>query len=244
MHSSMRMAFSNLGSFGALGNQLWQIAGAYGEGMKRNIEPTFPKWYYQDYFSVPERFFDYEDVIPGHRQDMGQVYLQDVDHWWKFRSDVFRMFEPSDLAYEMIEASFDGIELSQYTAVHVRRANNLHLPNHHPVPSLEYFEEALDYLVNNKDVIVFSDDLDWCRKQSVFDGAIFGVGNPGVDNVMELTAAQSKPVTSAAIDLLAMAQCRDMVISNSTFSGWAALISSYKNFYQNTVISPRKWYGK
>ncbi len=244
----MRLSFQHLGSYGALGNQLWQIAGTYGEAKSKNIDPLFPKWFYQRFFSVPDRFFNQQllkdSLVNGSARDMGQVYLQDVDHWWNYRDKVFNMFEPSEEVQQYIDSNYASYGLSTRTAIHVRRANNLALPDHHPVPNLEYFEHALSELVDNSNSpIVFSDDLEWCKKQSIFNGAIFGLGNPSVSDVMQLTAAKAMPVDSAALDLLTMAQCKDMIISNSTFSGWAAMISSYKNYYQNRVVSPKDWYG-
>jgi hypothetical protein len=235
------LSFEWLSRFGAFGNQLWQIAGTIGEARKKGLQPCFPKWFYQPFFNFPEEMFF--DTIPE-AKDLGQQYMQDVDHWWDIRRDIFSYIGPSEQLAEKIYTLYSDINLSQYTAVHIRRANNLALPDHHPVPSLEYFEAGLSLIGNEKPVMVFSDDLEWCKKQSLFKDALFAKGNSSKVNVMDLTSPTPLALDTVALDFATMAMCRNFVISNSTFSGWAALLGTYQSFRGNTVVVPKNWYGK
>lgn len=230
-------SYARLGTWGALGNQLWEIAGTIGIANANYAEASFPKWDYQDCFSVPEHYFSDKtgDI------DLSGNYLQDLIHFKDDQDLIREYFQPSVSMEVMLDDWHHDIlsEKGTKIAVHVRRANNVFLPNHHPVCSLEYFEQALDMMGPGK-VVVFSDDLDWCRQQSIFKDAYFAKGNaPGID-VMLLTNMNPLPLVSAALDLHLMARMDKFIISNSTFSWWSAWI---RNPGKNNVIVPRPWYG-
>lgn len=234
--------FANLGRWGAFGNQLWQLAGVSGEAFKVGAVPRFPRWFYEPFFSYPSEFF--VDNLPEGK-DFGESYMQNLDHWWEIRENIFAWSSPSDKALHAIDVQYRGIDLFDYTAVHVRRANNLTLPDHHPVPTIKYFEDALD-LISPSKIVVFSDDLDWCRQQPLFKGALFAEGNDSKVNVMNLTKLNPTPLNTVAYDFAAMCQCKNFIVSNSTFSVWAAMISTFNNnlMENNKVVYPNNWYGK
>lgn len=231
--------YRNLGNWGALGNQLWQIAGIYGYAMENGLKPRFPKWFYEPYFRVPAEFF--VDELPD-GVDGGFEYFQDLRYFLGNEMYIHEFFLPSIFAVEkMKENGWDDIKNEDsITAIHVRRGNTLNQPLHHPVRSVAYFEEALDIL-KPKQLAVFSDDLDWCKQQSVFRDAWFGPGNPPHLNLMVLEAASPMSAESVVIDFHLMAGCSNFVISNSTFGWWAAWVSTY--FSGETVVYPKDWYG-
>ena len=90
-------------------------------------------------------------------------------------------------------------------ALHVRRTDYAQY-NHHPIVSLDYYEEALSYFDTARDVIIFSDDPEWCHKQKLFSGDRFMISESG----------------DQYIDLCLMTQCLDFIIANSSFSWWGA----------------------
>lgn len=231
--------YSKLGINGACGNQLWQIAGTIGQALAAGAEPRFPAWYYSKYFSIPERFFEPipsgEDVI-----DLSPDYLQELHHWYGY-DDVPDAFAWSDYAWDVLDKNYSDFlnEHPQDTiSVHVRRANNLQLPDHHPVCPLEYFEKALD-IIGDGQIVVFSDDLDWCKKQSLFKDAFFAKGNDPSINIYDLTGPTPLSLDSVMLDLTLMSQCERQIISNSSFSWWGAFLS-----YSPQVIYPARWYGR
>ena len=231
----MIYTYSQLGHYGALGNQLFQIAGVVGKALSRNGVIRFrDDWFYRPYFSVPDALFGDIDTM-AEVDDSYPDYLQDLRHFDYYSRIIRSYFAPSEWAASQLpEVEEDTI------AVHVRRANNLKLPNHHPVPTLAYFENALATMrvSDASKLYVFSDDIDWCKQQSIFSGARFADGIPKGVEVMQLTAADPAPLHEAAIDLLTMAQCSRHIISNSTFSWWSAYLSDAKE-----VCIPTQWYG-
>lgn len=224
--------YSRLGRQGALGNQLWEIAGTVGKAMSEGDAYQFPHWEYSDYFSVPpDRFVPHPEGI-----DLAPAYLQDLNCWKGFEFEIFKLFSPSFLGDELVK-SMNLPQGPHTTAVHVRRGNNLNLEEFHPVCELGYFEEAMDSFPSSQ-LVVFSDDIRWCKKQSLFKDAAFSDGNPPETNLYDLTGPTPLSLPSVVGDLLAMSQCSQFVISNSSFSFWGAMLSQ-----TNDVRYPDPWYG-
>ena len=108
-------------------------------------------------------------------------------------------------------------------SLHIRRGDYVVNPNH-PVQPLEYYDEALKCLPQNFPVIVFSDDPKWCHEQELFSGDRFNISD---DN-------------SADFDLCLMSMCKCHVIANSSYSWWAAWLSTNKD---KKVVAPQQWFG-
>ena len=110
-------------------------------------------------------------------------------------------------------------------ALHVRRTDYVRNQSNHNVLSLEYYEEALKQFDDDRNVIVFSDEPEWCHKQSLFDSDRFIISE-NEDN---------------RVDLCLMSMCDDFIVANSSYSWWGAWLSSNKN---KKVIAPAQWFGK
>ena len=74
------ISYKLLGLQGALGNQLWEIAGTYGIAKRRGQLAAFPKWFYQPYFGLGLDlvFLDYLEGVET--MDLGEDYLQNLSH--------------------------------------------------------------------------------------------------------------------------------------------------------------------
>lgn len=222
----MVYTYKILGNFGRLGNQLFQIASTLGIAFKNQSEASFPDWYYSKYFSIPKTLFDNKDGT-----DFSGDYLQDYHYFIDYDSLIKQYFSPSDQTQLALDALLNDLveerKTNNIVSVHVRRGDYLHLPNHHPVCTNEYFEKAFDFvqksIFDGFKIVIFSDDIEWCKQQSIFSEGIF------LDNI------KSYP---DVFDLFAMTYCNAHVISNSTFSWWGAYLSGYNN-----VIYPDPWYG-
>ena len=103
------------------------------------------------------------------------------------------------------------------TALHIRRKDFVRPTDHHVLLDLSWYWRAL-CLLNPERVIIFSDDISWCRKSLNWPNAEFST------------------VKDAFEDWRKMRGCKDFIISNSTYSWWAAYLSNSKH-----VICPKKW---
>ena len=89
----------------------------------------------------------------------------------------------------------------------------------------EYFEKAIDEIdkrVEEPQFVVFSDDVDWCKKNMKFPKeTVFESGNDPIWEKIRL-----------------MYSCKNFIISNSTFSWWAQFLSRNQ---KKVVIAPKEW---
>ena len=95
--------------------------------------------------------------------------------------------------------------------------------------SVDYFLEGVQIIrkklnTNNLSVIVFSDDVDWCRENIRFEGISNVFYESGNDPIWE--------------KIRMMYSCKHFVISNSSFSWWAQYLSRNEN---KIVVAPSKW---
>ena len=105
-------------------------------------------------------------------------------------------------------------------ALHIRRGDYVSNPNH-PSQSMEYYQRGLEMLPD-LDVIVFSDDAEWCKQQEIFSSDRFSISEGNTTDA----------------DLCLMSMCQYHVIANSSFSWWGAWLAKSKK-----VIAPKNWFG-
>ena len=109
----------------------------------------------------------------------------------------------------------------QITSIHLRRGDYLEYPNLHPICSYNYFKKCIDHFSNNI-FLMFSDDITWCRNNLKFE------------NVIYINASEFLCFTL-------MSKCDNNIISNSTYSWWAAYLNQNQN---KQVFYPNIWFGK
>lgn len=119
------------------------------------------------------------------------------------------------------------IEGYETVCLHVRRTDYLIENSHMGFVGLAYYKEATKIMlerIDNPFFIVFSDDLQWCRRNLRLDQPhIFAP--EGLDDVS---------------DFRLMTLCRHFIIANSTFSWWAAWLSKSSH---KVVIAPKQWFS-
>lgn len=245
------LAYPGLGTSagGRLGNQLWQIASTVGLAKSRDMTPRFdPNWKYRQFYSLPENW--YGSIQPGMATSpslavkidiRARAYLQDLDLWSNAIPEIRAAFTPSILALDVIEKEWNTKFLHLSTpicVVHVRRGDYVTNPTG-TVTSLpvDWYKRAID-TTDPASVVVFSDDIHWCKKH--FDQGY--TYYEGVPRSVEQDPSYLREEVFDWIDLFLMSRCANMgsfVISNSTYSAWAAyLATSYSK-----VIYPSRWYG-
>jgi len=147
-------------------------------------------------------------------------YFQSEEYWGGEKDFVQQLLEPSDFVLEQLKEYmylFDEVTC----CVHVRRGDYLNHPDiYHPV-GVDYIEKAIKEFECHKikKYLVFSDDLDWCK------------ANLKGHNFMFMSTGKDY------LDMFLMSLCEQKIISNSTFSWWAAYLSPKGG----EIIAPKDW---
>ena len=226
------ITFSKLGNLGRLGNQLFQVASTLGIGRRNGVEVGFPQWRYSKYFeyNLPKfegqihkhiniNDFCFREIKVSDFTDISG-YLQS----YKFfdNIDIFNTFK---LKNEYRD-TFKNFDFDNAVSIHVRRGDYLNNTNVYPILTMEYYNTSLDILANhglkNPIIYIFSDDINWCKSNFKFDNQYFIQDHDDI------------------IELFMMSECENNIISNSTFSWWAASLN--KNI-DKKVICPAKWFN-
>ena len=122
---------------------------------------------------------------------------------------------------------YEGRVLTENSvSLHVRRGDYINTEFRH-VCDINYFLNSVEYMKSNlksPHFFVFSDDIEWCRKNLNIPECSF----------VEIKHSKSNPV----IDLHLMSKCKHNIISNSSFSWWGAWLNENQN---KIVIAPESW---
>lgn len=102
------------------------------------------------------------------------------------------------------------IQSCNSVSLHIRRGDYLLEKNtmYRGICTEGYYENAIKYVqanVDNPFFFVFSNDIEWCRKNVRVDNVVFVDINHGVDSYK---------------DMQLMSICKHNIIANSTFSLW------------------------
>ena len=106
------------------------------------------------------------------------------------------------------------------------------LQEFHPLCKKEYYLEALSHFPEDKNVIVVSDLIDWCKKQDWLQDDRFYFSDSSYDVFKD---GASVPY----VDLCLMSLCSGAIIANSSLSWWGAWLQSNRG----KVVAPDPWYG-
>jgi hypothetical protein len=157
--------------------------------------------------------------------------------WNELQEDFTFIDEILDPCKEFI-SGIDG----KIVSIHVRRGDYLQNSANHFNLSNEWFEQALLKFPDHT-VLVFSDDINWCKNQSMFSGDRFMFSETKDGKVVTSDGRWSSANVDHWYDLCLQTLCDDNIISNSTFSWWGAYLNKNPN---KVVVSPdpkTKWFG-
>lgn len=232
------IAFSLLGKKGNLGNQLFQIASTIGIAKKNNHDFLFPYWPYSYFFehqipmgAIDSRFktiaykeFEYIEKefnnenydIEGWLQTEYFFDIKATKHFFKFNQTIQK-----DLLKK------HAFLFNKPTIlITVRRGDFVNNPKFYQLSYKYYFAAILEFfpLWEEKNLIFTSDDIGYCKKHFKSLKNVFFIDN-----------------LSAMEQLILTSNCDDFIISNSTFSWWAAWLGEKEN---SKVICPIKNFSK
>lgn len=144
-----------------------------------------------------------------------------------YKEEIYRMFTPKNPKSNKNEQLYRKIQDTNSVCVTIRRGDFLSdkFKNDFYICTPDYFDKAISIMnkkVKEPQYIVFSDDVDWCKKNMNFPETT--MYESGEDEIWE--------------KIRLMYSCKNFIISNSTFSWWAQYLSRNK---EKIIIAPRVW---
>lgn len=218
---------------GRLANQLFAIASSYGLAKNTQRQLILPEWAYQKYFdwstdighgfypwmqTIKEPYFHYcgkimERLISTSKDVVNiEGYFQSWKYFHSHQKEIRQVFKWK----EDFKAQCRGNLAPLFTinkpiiAIHVRRGDYIGNENYHNLP-LNYHLLALEThfpdWMDGYNVIVFSDDVKWCKTYFSGENIYISEGRNNIE------------------DLCLMSQCSHFILSNSSYSWWAAYLA-------------------
>jgi len=221
---------------GRLGNQMFQYAALRGIAAYKNYEYSIPSWPISltSCFNIPstppnfntktishESFHYHENFVKNCPDNIDiQGFFQSEKYFQCIKKEIKKDFDFKDFVKTNCENFFSKkINFSNTIALHIRRTDYL-MNQRFACLDLDYYYDALQILNHDLSVIVFSDDIEWCKKQQLFKASRF------------VFSEQNE-----AEDLYTMSLCNYHIIANSSFSWWGSWLAQSKK-----TIAPLKWF--
>lgn len=244
----------NIILYGRLGNNLFQIATAYSLAKSKNQECYFlidkdicNLYNFLDKFRtnvlrniydkiidindikdkctiIKEESYFYKDLSNTPDNVILDGYFQSYKYFDK--KVITELFKPTDSIINEIYNKYPQIKSERLTGINVRRGDYLSILDKYPLCLMNYFKLAAGNVYNETDIfIICSDDIAWCKKnfgESFFNKPVIYVENQEIH-----------------IQFYTLTLCKNIIISNSTFSWWAAYLNKNENC---KVFCPKSWY--
>lgn len=232
---------------GGLGNQMFQIAHTYAQGLKYNTKVIFkPEAYTPMQAKKPTKYlnniyaklsfenFDYdlsrincgwdfeEITIPSDTNIEFYGYFQSSKNFYNFKNEIKFLFEPSDLFKKLIVQKYPELKKENNISLHIRRGDYLQISKILPPLDISYFDHCINKIDKYENIFVFSDDLNWAKENLKYKNIIF------IDNLEDYE------------ELWMISLCRTNIMSNSTFSWWGSFLNTNPN---KVTFVPDTWFG-
>lgn len=252
----MAITFSNLGAYGRLGNQLFQVAAVISLANRHNDIAVFPEWVCQYTNKKMSNFFKHkieESININSKSTYYEpcfnykeiIYVSDLNLHGYFQSEKFFLdcpelikyyFEPSDVVINSINSKYAELLKTETCSIHVRLGD--YVGNKvHTVCDKDYYNRAINYIneiTKIENFVVFSDNIQWCKKN-------FPTEYTFVENGLNATGTGTthQRNNSDIEELFFMSMCKNNIIANSSYSWWSSWLNKNDN---KIIIAPPKWF--
>ena len=159
-------------------------------------------------------------------------YFESAKYFQNIRDQILKEFTPIYPPLEDNKKLYQVAAGTESICVTVRRGDYVsdkNIQKFVDICSIDYFIKGINIIreklnTDNLSVILFSDDIDWCKENIHIEGIKYVYYESGNDPVWE--------------KIRLMYSCKHFVISNSSFSWWAQYLSRNEN---KIVVAPSKW---
>lgn len=156
-------------------------------------------------------------------------YFQKYDLFEEYASEIRKNLTYCNELSEENRKFLYEIKHKDTVSLHIRRGDYVekkNVANNFARISLSYFDCSIRYIadkVSIEKLIIFSDDIEWVKKNLLLDYNCIYIDNNGPDYQHQYL----------------MSQCNHNIISNSTYSWWGAWLNPNK---EKIVCVPTKWF--
>ena len=133
---------------------------------------------------------------------------------------ILNLFQPSEFINQQL-VKYDNLLKGITCSIHVRRGDYLNY-SLHAARDIEYYQKGMDRVGEVDKYLIFSDDLDWCKKNFIGDKFIF------IDNEKDY------------VEMFLQSKCTHNIISSSSFSWWGAYLN---NNPKGKIVAPKQWFS-
>ena len=221
---------------GGLGNQLFQIATTYAIAYKNKGKPVFLKnkpigitdrpLYWDTLFKKCSSYEKLNDNFVEIHENWNHVftnfninksvntklvgYFQTSKYFNEYKSEILSLFSPHhQLNFSMLKPNM--------VAIHIRRGDYVKLNWTLPI---SYYINCINKILDNVTFVIFSDDINWCKQNLITDRPL--LFNEDGNDIEQL---------------FLMSKMDGMICSNSSYSWWAAYLSTTHKY----VYAPNPW---
>ena len=240
---------------GQLGNQCFQIATTFSHAWDHDATPLIPDLIKNPYYNIPTNrekifwriqtenpspsiAFNYVEKathyvpMPYHANMKLKGYFQSEKYFRKHKDKIIDLFAPSQEILNYLKEKYSHIINHPKTvSMHYRSyqkglyhwensMNKFYCDN-----GKEYLQKAVSLFSKDALFVVFSNDIKWC-KANLHDVA------------QHLIFIENEPYYH---DFYLMSLCKHNIISNSSFSWWAAYLNRNP---KKIVVAPINWFTK
>ena len=189
------------------------------------------KFLKKGYYQESHHNFD-KNVFNIQRDVYFVGYWQSERYFKEYREELLKKFTLKAPIHMQTQKYKKMISSRNSASLHIRRGDyvsDVNTNNFHGVCSLEYYQKAVEYIIQVSDktcFYIFSDDLDWAKKNLGFiENKIFVESDGSMLNYEEMYL---------------MSLCNHNIIANSSFSWWGAWLNQNN---KKVVIAPKKWFN-
>ena len=232
---------------GGLGNQMFQIAHTYAQGLRNGVEVKFkPVAYTPMQAHQPTKYLDnifrkikFEDFTTNQKQikagwPFEEInpplndnieffgYFQSSKNFYGFNEEIKKLFSPSQIFLEKIYQKYPQLQNKNNISIHIRRGDYLKISDILPVVDISYIQKCMETISEYDNIFVFSDDKIWVKENIKFENIIY------VDGLEDYE------------ELWTISLCRINITVNSSFSWWGAYLNENEN---KLVFTPSIWFG-
>lgn len=229
------LTYNRLNRQGRLGNMLFFLSGAFGLAKRSGRTLSLPYWKgYQHVFKwnkdiiekdygkaveIGETDFHYcgehfQEHLKGEEELIHITgYLQSEKYFKEYETEIRDMFQFKEEFVALVMENMEEVFKKPVICIHIRRGDYIGNENYYQLP-LNYYilalEEHFPDWMENHNILVFSDDIKWCKTYLVGENIFYS------DNRSDIE------------DLCLASKCTHFILSNSSYSWWMAYLSNTK----------------